>query len=80
MLIFPVWNRILKIWDTLFEIIQIEVQQNESRFLFTLKLAKVSKILEKYLWRKSAFSKVAGSKPANLLKMNSFRGIFEEFC
>ena len=28
-LIFPVWNKILKIWSTLFEIIQIEVQYSK---------------------------------------------------
>ena len=31
-LIFPVWNEILKIWDTLFELIQIEVQCSKNYF------------------------------------------------
>ena len=31
-LIFPVWNKILKIWSTLFEIIQIEVQHSKMYF------------------------------------------------
>ena len=31
-LISAVWNKILKIWDTLFELIQIEVQSNKNYF------------------------------------------------
>ena len=31
-LIFPVWNKILKIWDTLFELIQIEVKCSKNHF------------------------------------------------
>ena len=37
----------------------------------------VVKTLEKYLWRSSLFSKVAGFRPAT--KMSSFKGIFEVF-
>ena len=33
-LLFPVWNKILKIWDTLFEIIQIEAQCSKVYFKF----------------------------------------------
>ena len=32
MLIFLVWNKILKSWDTLFELIQIEVQCSKNYF------------------------------------------------
>ena len=32
MLLFPDWNKILKIWDKLFELIQIEVQCSKSYF------------------------------------------------
>ena len=31
-LISPVWNKILKIWDTLFELIQIDVQYSKNCF------------------------------------------------
>ena len=31
-LIFPVWNKILKIWDKFFELMQIEVQCNKNHF------------------------------------------------
>ena len=39
-LIFPVWNKILKIWSTLFEIIQIEVQYSKMylKFFYDMKL------------------------------------------
>ena len=33
-LIYPVWNKILKIWDTLFELIQIELQCSKNYFNF----------------------------------------------
>ena len=32
----PVWNKILKIWDTYFELIQIEVQCSKNYFSFFL--------------------------------------------
>ena len=35
-LIFPVWKKILKIWDTIFELIQIEVQSSKNYFNFFL--------------------------------------------
>ena len=35
-LIFLVWNKILKIWDKLFELIQIEVQCNKNYFKYFL--------------------------------------------
>ena len=35
-LIFPVWNKILKIWDTLFELILIEVECSKNYFNFFL--------------------------------------------
>ena len=35
-LLYPVWNKILKIWDILFEIIQIEVQCSKNYFNFFL--------------------------------------------
>ena len=38
----------------------------------------LGKTLEKYLWR-SSFVKVAGCKPATLLKMNFFTHIFQGF-
>ena len=37
-LIYPAWNKILKIWDTLFEIIQIEVQCSKKN---TPKIGKI---------------------------------------
>ena len=41
-LIFPVWNKILKIWDILLEIIQIEVQWSKNCFkIFRSQEAKV---------------------------------------
>ena len=36
LLIYPVWNMILKIWDTLFELIQIEVQCTKNYFKISL--------------------------------------------
>ena len=38
------------------------------------------KILEKYLWRSSFYSKVTGISPAAVLKLNSFTSIFQGFC
>ena len=38
------------------------------------------KILEKYLWRSSFYSKVTGISPAAVLKSNSFTSIFQGFC
>ena len=35
-LISPVWNNILKIWDTIFELIQIEVQYSKNYFKSSL--------------------------------------------
>ena len=32
-LVSPVWNQILKIWDTIFELIQIEVQCSQNEFI-----------------------------------------------
>ena len=40
---------------------------------------KVGSILEKYLWRRSIFGKVAYCKPATLLKIISFTCIFSVF-
>ena len=40
----------------------------------------VTTFLEKYLRKDLFFSKVAGYKPANLLKVNSLTGIFQGFC
>ena len=36
MLISPIWNKILKIWGTLFELIEIEVQFCENYFKILL--------------------------------------------
>ena len=36
MLIFPAWNKISKIWDRLFELIQIEVQCSKNYFKIVL--------------------------------------------
>ena len=36
------------------------------------------KTLEKYLQKNPFFSKVAGCRPATLLRMNSFTGIVEQ--
>ena len=36
LLIFPVWNLILQVWDTLFELIEIEVQCSKSYFKISL--------------------------------------------
>ena len=38
------------------------------------------KILEKYLWRCTFFSKVACWRPETLLKLTSFTGNFKGFC
>ena len=35
-LLSPVWNKILKIWDKFFEIIQIEVQCSKNYLIFFL--------------------------------------------
>ena len=45
MLLFPDWNKILKIWDTLFELIQIEVQciKNYFKFFYHKKLELLEK-------------------------------------
>ena len=39
----PIWNKILKIWDTLFELIEIEVQCSKNCFNFFLLQAGASK-------------------------------------
>ena len=56
----------------------------QEKIIWNCSLGKIttnfSKILKKYLWRSSFYSKVAGSMPAILLKMNSFLSIFLEFC
>ena len=35
-LIFPVWNKILKIWDILLELMQVEVKCSKNNFKFFL--------------------------------------------
>ena len=51
----PVWNKILKLWDTLFDLIQIEVQCTKNYFKFFLSeeaRASGSNIDKKLVWRK----------------------------
>ena len=51
-----------------------------TRILMKFYKWKFNKVFEKYLYRSSVFSKVMGTNPAALLKMNFSTEFFREFC